>query len=137
MPIKVIRKSGFDNPSLRPPLPIYGWPGDDAEPDRRLCTDRDVELAFSIHLFRLTVPQQRRPIRILIVAAIDIYGIYEGLGSRSQCSKWLNRLSRGTLSRRDRESLLRILEIHSYAALPELWILPDCLDLLGFQRVDE
>ncbi|MBB6145857.1 hypothetical protein HNQ77_003827 [Silvibacterium bohemicum] len=136
MPTKAIRKSGLDDPSLRSPLPIHGWLEDHAEPDHRLPADRDADLAFSIHLFRLTVPQQRRPIRILIVAAIDIYGIYEGLGSRSQCSKWLNRLSGGTISKRHRENLLRILDMHSYAALPELWIPPDRLDFLGFQRVD-
>ena len=111
-----------------------GWLGSDAEPDHRLCTD--IELAFSIHLFRLTVPQQRGRIRILLVAAIDVYGVYEGLGSWSRCNSWINKLSAGAVTRRHQGRLLRILEEHSYVAIPAVWIPLHRLYSLGFQRVD-
>lgn len=134
MPVSNVDRDGHFSRSTPKAPHNRGWLGSDAEPDHRLYTE--IELAFNIHLFRLTVPQQRGRIRILLVAAIDVYGVYEGLGSWSRCNSWIDKLSAGAVTRRHQGRLLRILEEHSYAAIPAVWIPLHRLNSLGFQRVD-
>jgi hypothetical protein len=97
----------------------------------------DAELAFSIHLVRLAIPERRRTIRVLLVAAVHINGVYERLGTRLQCGSWIDEFCPEALSAPYIRKLLRTLERNSYAALPEVWIAPHRLDALGFQRIDK
>ena len=135
MPLRAIRGSGLYPGSAQSSISSRGHMRDNTNSDQQFRAD--IEFAFSIHLFRLAVPERRRTIRILLVAARSIYGVYESVGSWSRCGQWVDRLCPETFSGVRSRKLLRTLETHGYAALPEVWIEPHLLTALGFQRVDK
>lgn len=89
---------------------------------------------FRAHLIWLSGPQCDPKVRMLLS---DKGSVYEGIASWSRCRTWLGSFLGASAPDQTLDNLKKSLERNKYAALSNLTIRHDDLNIYGLQRVDQ
>lgn len=105
---------------------------DDAEQKHNL-----LKLPFRIHLIRM---HERRKgsltVRVMFVEIASAQAVYEGFGSWSKCTRWINQLSSIRVSRSELAVVRKLLDRKQLATIKEVQASAGELEAIGLCRVD-
>jgi hypothetical protein len=96
-----------------------------------------IKLPFRVHLIRMHGRKSRPTLRVLLVEATSAQAVYEGFGSWSKCTRWINQLSSIGISRDELTLARKLLDQNRLVTVKdEVQASPDELNSLGLHRAD-
>jgi hypothetical protein len=97
---------------------------------------RFLKLPFRIHLIGIHGRKGRLTVRVLLVEITSAQAVYEGFGSWSKCSRWINQLSSIGISKGELTVVRKLLDQKKLATIKEVRASRHDLEALGLHRAD-
>jgi hypothetical protein len=95
-----------------------------------------VKLTFSVYFICIHGPESHPMVRLLLVEAGSAQVIYDGLGTWSQCRRWIEQLSSDIMSEDQVAIIRKCLRRKRLAAIKEVTASLLDIESLGLCRVD-